>query len=130
LNTSFHMMLYAKADQPRTLAFVGSLLQNCDRHTRLQLSYSQGFRRAQTEHAELVKLCRNGMVESACALLIDHIVNVRDNLLEFLANRSGTAPSPRLRAEGAVPTSAPVQRVAKPPHPTAQGRGRPLLARG
>ena len=38
LNTAFHTLLYRHAGQPRTMAIVTNLLQECDRHTRLQLS--------------------------------------------------------------------------------------------
>jgi DNA-binding GntR family transcriptional regulator len=44
LNKAFHLRLYARADRPRTSGLVATLLQEADRHTRLQLSYTDGRR--------------------------------------------------------------------------------------
>ncbi|MGE0752470.1 MAG: GntR family transcriptional regulator [Variibacter sp.] len=90
LNTAFHAALYKHAGQPRTAGIVAALLQNCDRYTRLQLSYTKGRRRAQTEHAELVRLCRQGDIEGAAALLKTHVENVGDSLATFIEKRVGT----------------------------------------
>ena len=52
LNTRLHDLLMSKAEQPRTLSIVTSLLQQTDRYTRLQLSLSaESCRRA--AHARL-----------------------------------------------------------------------------
>src|SRR5215211_5694350 len=72
LNTELHMVLYRHAGQPRSLAIVANLLQECDRHTRLQLSLAGKRERAETEHAELIRLCAGGKVREACALLKTH----------------------------------------------------------
>src|SRR5262249_8875183 len=53
LNTQFHMLMYRHAEKPRSLSLVGNLLQECDRHTRIQLSLSGGTDRARQEHREL-----------------------------------------------------------------------------
>lgn len=87
LNTEFHRVLYQHARQPRALAIVANLLQECDRHTRLQLSLTGGMERAEAEHAELVKLCAEGKTAAACALLKTHIENVGKSLQEFLKER-------------------------------------------
>lgn len=87
LNTEFHSVLYQHARQPRALAIVANLLQECDRHTRLQLSLTGGMERAEAEHAELVKLCASGKIGAACALLKTHIENVGHSLREFLIER-------------------------------------------
>jgi DNA-binding GntR family transcriptional regulator len=91
LNTAFHAGLYRHAGQPRTVTIVAALLQNCDRYTRLQLTYTKGLQRAETEHAELVRLCRGGDIERAAALLRRHIENVGDSLATFIASRAGMA---------------------------------------
>lgn len=87
LNSEFHRVLYRHARQPRALAIVANLLQECDRHTRLQLSLTGGMERAETEHAEIVKLCAEGKTAAACALLKTHIENVGKSLREFLKER-------------------------------------------
>jgi DNA-binding GntR family transcriptional regulator len=87
LNTEFHRLLYAGAGRPRSLAVVTNLLQECDRHTRLQLSLTGGMERAEAEHAEIVRLCSVGDVGSACTLLKGHIENVGRSLHAFLRSR-------------------------------------------
>jgi DNA-binding GntR family transcriptional regulator len=71
LNTELHMLLYCHAGQPRTLAIVANLLQECDRHTRLQLSLTDGMRRAETEHAELLRLCILRALETPCRHILE-----------------------------------------------------------
>ena len=84
LNADFHLALYARATQPRTLSIVAGLLQTSDRYTRLQLQRGSSIERAQAEHNELINLCRNGQLAEAERLLVDHIELVRRDLVEFL----------------------------------------------
>ncbi len=71
LNREFHMVLYQHAGQPRSLAIVANLLQECDRHTRLQLSLAGKRERAEAEHAELIRLCATGDAAGAAAVAYD-----------------------------------------------------------
>lgn len=84
LNREFHMVLYQHAGQPRSLAIVANLLQECDRHTRLQLSLTDGRARAEAEHDELLRLCAQGEIGSACRLLKTHIEDAGKSLLKYL----------------------------------------------
>jgi len=84
LNNEFHMVLYQHAGQPRSLAIVANLLQESDRHTRLQLSLTQGMERAAAEHAELLKLCAEGKIAAACTLLKAHIKGAGESLRRYL----------------------------------------------
>ncbi|WP_052341060.1 GntR family transcriptional regulator [Salinarimonas rosea] len=86
LNTELHMLLYKHADQPRTAVIVATLLQNTDRYTRIQLAFTDGRVRAEEEHAVLVDLCRQRDIRGACALLKEHIQNVRRTLVSFLSD--------------------------------------------
>lgn len=86
LNTELHMLLYRHARQPRSLAIVANLLQECDRHTRLQLSLKGRRERAEKEHAELVQLCAAGKITEACKLLKAHIEQVGKSLKDFLSD--------------------------------------------
>lgn len=88
LNADFHMALYARATQPRTLSIVSGLLQTSDRYTRLQLQRGSSIERAQREHNELIALCRAGQVPQAQRLLIDHIEMVRCDLVAVLQERA------------------------------------------
>lgn len=87
LNTRFHMLLYRHAGRPRSLSIAESLLRSCDLHTRLQLSYTNGQERAEIEHTELVRLCRDARIDEACDLLRAHIENVGRSLGSFLATQ-------------------------------------------
>jgi DNA-binding GntR family transcriptional regulator len=85
LNTEFHLRLYARAGQPRTEAFVSGLLVSSDRYARIQLSSTDGVKRAEEEHAALLKLCEARKVKEACRLLEAHIAGVGEALRQLLA---------------------------------------------
>jgi len=87
LNADFHMALYARASQPRTLAIVAGLLQTSDRYTRLQLQRRSSIDRARREHTDLIRLCRDGAIAQAGRLLVDHIEQVRRDLMTVLETR-------------------------------------------
>lgn len=87
LNADFHLALYARATQPRTLLIVAGLLQTSDRYTRLQLQRGSSIERARAEHNELIRLCRGGRMKEAGRLLVDHIELVRRDLVAFLEER-------------------------------------------
>jgi DNA-binding GntR family transcriptional regulator len=84
LNADLHMALYARAPQPRTLSIVAGLLQTSDRYTRVQLLRAAAMERAKLEHTALIRLCRDGSLEEACAYLKAHIDAVRVDLLAVL----------------------------------------------
>ena len=90
LNTEFHMLLYRHAGKPRALAIVANLLQECDRHTRLQLSLTDGMKRAETEHAKLLRLCESGRITDACSLLGMHIEEAGRSLQVYIENHQRT----------------------------------------
>jgi len=88
LNTRLHDVLLSRAEQPRTMAIVATLLQQTDRYTRLQLSLSvDSCHQAEEEHEELVRLCRSGEVKAAAALLKRHIEHACTDLERFILAR-------------------------------------------
>jgi DNA-binding GntR family transcriptional regulator len=88
LNVEFHLSLYSHARSPRILATVRTLLNECDRHTRIQLSNIEADRkRAMAEHADMVRLCRAGKFAEAAGLLHAHIDHVRAGLVELLGKK-------------------------------------------
>lgn len=88
LNTQLHRLLYSRAGKPRTEAMVANLLQECDRYTRLQLSADPSeLARADREHREMVRLCRQGEVAAAVTLLRAHVAHVAGALKVFLYER-------------------------------------------
>jgi len=88
LNTRFHMLMYRHAEKPRSLALVGNLLLDCDRHARIQLSLDNNTDRAHREHTALVALCETGKVADACTLLASHIDHAGKSLRDFLLKRA------------------------------------------
>lgn len=91
LNVEFHLLLYSHARSPRIVATVRTLLNECDRHTRIQLSNIEADRaRAMTEHADMVRLCRGGRFAEAAALLRAHIDHVRAGLVDLLDDKQKT----------------------------------------
>lgn len=87
LNARLHIVLYQRANMPRTQQIVASLLQTSDRYTRVQLSSIDAMKRAMEEHAELIRLSRAGNFEAAALLLETHISAVRIDLLAVLKRR-------------------------------------------
>jgi DNA-binding GntR family transcriptional regulator len=89
LNARYHLALYRHARQPRTLAIVTSLLQTSDRFTRLQMNRAPAFTRAEKEHRQLLRLCREGKTAKACDYLVAHIEKVRQDLHALLRRNRG-----------------------------------------
>ena len=84
LNTLFHTALYARAGRPQTQAIVDKLLAASDRYTRLQLLHTDGLKRAEREHAQIVELCRKRRFRAAAELLTRHIRVVKASLLKLV----------------------------------------------
>lgn len=93
LNAELHLAMYGRAEQPRTLTIVAGLLQTSERYTRLQLSTREAWKRAQSEHAELIDLCRRRARVAACKLLTRHIAAVHADVARLVAAREA-APAP------------------------------------
>ncbi|MBP2447642.1 GntR family transcriptional regulator [Rhizobium leguminosarum] len=89
LNTEFHLRLYRHADSPRIVATVHNLLQECDRHTRIQLSVIGGDRdRAVQEHQRLLGLCEQGLHAEGASFMREHIDHIRAVLVDLLHNKT------------------------------------------
>jgi DNA-binding GntR family transcriptional regulator len=85
LNTILHSRLYSRAGRPQIQAIVDKLLLASDRYTRMQLLHTHGLEQAEREHAEIVRLCREGKIAEAEAALARHIRAVKDALIGFVA---------------------------------------------
>jgi DNA-binding GntR family transcriptional regulator len=88
LNAELHAALYRRADLPRTSGIVANLLTASERYTRIQLSGKAAWQRAQSEHGELIELCRRGDTDAACALLERHIATVHHDLSAIMSQQS------------------------------------------
>ncbi|MFP8967196.1 GntR family transcriptional regulator [Pokkaliibacter sp. CJK22405] len=74
LNQAFHAKLYQCANQPLTMEVIASLNMRSDRYIRMQLVLTEGIKKAEKEHRELLSLCQAGKVEDAVSLLRNHII--------------------------------------------------------
>ena len=83
-NWDFHAALYAAAERPETMKTLATLHRKCDRYIRLQLMGGDHIARAESEHHELIDLCRKRNKRAAKALLHQHIVGVEEDLVEQL----------------------------------------------
>lgn len=83
-NWKFHSALYESANRPETMKVLASLHKQCDRYIRLQLLGGDHIQRAEEEHHQLIELVRNRNKRAAKALLYQHIVGVKEDLIEQL----------------------------------------------
>ncbi|SDK25721.1 DNA-binding transcriptional regulator, GntR family [Ferrimonas sediminum] len=84
LNTQFHACLYLGANRPQAMDVIKGLNTNSDRYIRLQLLLTGGIPRAETEHRELLELCRSGQVDAAATLLVNHILHAKDGVKKLV----------------------------------------------
>lgn len=87
LNSDYHNCLYSGADRPQTQDLVDTLNKNADRYIRMHLLWAGGISKAESEHNELLDLCKARNVEKAVAVLKQHILGSRDEIKAFLCQR-------------------------------------------
>ena len=87
LNSNYHNCLYSGADRPQTQLLVDTLNKNADRYIRMHLLWAGGISKAESEHNEILALCKARNVEKAVALLKQHILGSRDEIKAFLNER-------------------------------------------
>ncbi|GLX79537.1 GntR family transcriptional regulator [Thalassotalea insulae] len=91
LNSNYHNCLYSGANRPQTQDLVNTLNKNADRYIRMHLLWAGGMSKAESEHNELLSLCKQKNVEQAVAVMKKHILGSRDEIKEFLLEREKTA---------------------------------------
>ena len=87
LNSDYHNCLYSGAERPQTQDLVDTLNKNADRYIRMHLLWAGGISKAESEHNEILALCKARDVEKAVALLKQHILGSRDEIKAFLNER-------------------------------------------
>jgi len=87
LNSDYHNCLYSGAERPQTQDLVSTLNKNADRYIRMHLLWAGGISKAESEHNEILALCKARDVEKAVALLKQHILGSRDEIKAFLNER-------------------------------------------
>ena len=87
LNSDYHNCLYSGANRPQTQDLVNTLNKNADRYIRMHLLWAGGISKAESEHNELLDLCKARNVEKSVAVLKQHILGSRDEIKAFLSER-------------------------------------------
>jgi DNA-binding GntR family transcriptional regulator len=80
LNWQFHWTLYLPCQRQRLLALIESNYGHVSRFVRRLVSTAAGKTKPQQDHADLLRLCKEGDVKSAVALLDKHIEQTQKSL--------------------------------------------------
>lgn len=73
LNWEFHAALYTPANMPRLIHVIRTLHHNVTRFLHLNYLDKDYLAQSQEQHAELLRLSREGQTEQACDLLVYHL---------------------------------------------------------
>jgi DNA-binding GntR family transcriptional regulator len=84
LNLTFHGRLYARADRPRTLAMLDKLRIALEPYLRMLWLRSEYKANSQSDHREILKLCRSRNVRGAQKALATHITVTGDAIIKLL----------------------------------------------
>lgn len=87
LNSNYHNCLYSGANRPQTQDLINTLNKNADRYIRMHLLWAGGISKAESEHNELLALCKNKDINNAVELMKQHILGSRDEIKTFLTER-------------------------------------------
>lgn len=94
-NWRFHSILYGRCGKALTLAMLKGIHDNVERYLRVHLRLTAGQEKAQSDHSQLLDLCRARDAHRAVALLTSHILDVSDKLVDSVtlarAMRNGDA---------------------------------------
>lgn len=90
LNSNYHNCLYSGANRPQTQDLVNTLNKNADRYIRMHLLWAGGISKAESEHNELLALCRKKDIDNAVRLMRQHILGSRDEIKSFLTEREAS----------------------------------------
>lgn len=94
-NWQFHSALYASAGREQTMRILQNLHRSADRYLRIQFRVVQkSNEQAQRDHRRLVMLCERRDSAEATRLLGEHILQARDELLDFMATRHARGQRP------------------------------------
>jgi DNA-binding GntR family transcriptional regulator len=69
------------------MAIIRNVNNSGERYTRLQLYLTHGIKRANEEHHQILDLCRQRDVNSACKLLRQHIQFAGESLKKVLQEK-------------------------------------------
>lgn len=87
MNWRFHWALCCPCNRPKLLEMIEANYGHISRFLRRQVSIATGKAKPQQEHVELLRLCREGEVDKAVALLEKHIEGTQKSLRASLRHR-------------------------------------------
>lgn len=80
-NRRFHLALSAPANNRRLRRLIEEYCLNTDRYTHVAMSQATGKERPQQDHRRIVEACRRRDVQAVVALLEEHIMETRREIL-------------------------------------------------
>jgi DNA-binding GntR family transcriptional regulator len=99
MNWRFHEALYSPSRKDHIIAMLRKTHENIDRFLHMHMKLTDGRKKAQTDHRQLLELCRAKDFHRAEAVLRNHILDVSDRLVESveLGRKIAAAQQPRRR---------------------------------
>ncbi|SEA12900.1 GntR family transcriptional regulator [Variovorax sp. YR216] len=85
-NRRFHLALSAPANNRRLRQLIEEYCLNTDRYTHVAMSIATGKERPQNDHRRLVEACRQRDVAKVVALLEEHIMDTKRELMATARN--------------------------------------------
>ncbi len=107
LNWRFHEALYRPAGKQHIMAMLRKTHQSIDRYIYMHMKLTDGRRKAQSDHTQILELCRSKDLHRADAVLRSHILDVADKLIESveIGRRIAAAQRPRRRRRKITPAA-------------------------
>ncbi len=90
LNFEFHNSLYLASGKELMLDMIRLLNTNSDRYIRLQLFLNNGIPQAETEHRQLLELCKQKDKRAASKLLKNHILDAGNDIASLIEKQQSS----------------------------------------
>ncbi|MCZ0737994.1 GntR family transcriptional regulator [Phreatobacter sp. AB_2022a] len=97
MNWRFHERLYRPANRDHITAMIRRIHEGTDRYIYMHMKVTDGKEKAQSDHRQILSLCREKDLHRAVAFLQDHILDVADKLIGSVEAARETAKNRRPR---------------------------------
>ncbi|CEJ15540.1 putative HTH-type transcriptional regulator YdfH [bacterium YEK0313] len=97
MNWRFHERLYRPAGRDHITAMIRRIHEGTDRYIYMHMKVTDGKAKAQSDHRQILSLCRDKDLHRAVAFLQDHILDVADKLIGSVEKARETAKNRRPR---------------------------------
>ena len=97
MNWRFHERLYRPANRDHITAMIRRIHEGTDRYIYMHMKVTDGKAKAQSDHRQILSLCRDKDLHRAVAFLQDHILDVADKLIGSVEAARETAKNRRPR---------------------------------